>query len=124
MNIPSLRTISFTDMMAELGEMVEKARFEAGPDENEATLQERLKRTLDKAPPLYAFLLEANSYLAYWVAMASNIEGGIKGARYLDLREKRDAVERLSKSTKLFYDAASRRITIMQMGSEQESRQK
>lgn len=113
MNIPSLRTMAFTEMMDEFGKMIEDARFEAGPDEHEVLLQERLRRTLDKAPPLYAFFLEATSYLSYWTDMAANLSSQTSD-KYKDMRNKRDAAERLSKAVKLYYESASRRITLLQ----------
>lgn len=112
MQVVEFRTIGFMDMMAEITKLIDSACFEAGPDESPEVLQERLRRTLDKAPPLYAFLSAGESYLAYWTDMAANMDG-TTSQRYKDLKNKRDTCERLGRAVKLFYESASRRITLL-----------
>lgn len=121
MKISKFRTSGFQEMMDYITGLIEEANIVAPEAESKAELIERLKRTLDQGPNLYTYLQEATSYLSYWTDMASNMRGTGSDA-YKDLRNKRDAADRMAKAVKLRYESASRRITLLEMEEEYEHR--
>lgn len=88
--------------------------------ETEMALEARISKTLDELPDIYAWFLQLHAYFDHWTDFYMDQYGG-KNLDYKAMRQKRDAMEDVSKAAKLRYEATSRRLTQIQ-GHRDESR--
>ena len=71
---------------------------------------DRLERSLDELPDIYAWLLQLESWFDHWADMYAS-QFGFKSLEYKQMRERRDAMSKAASAAKLRYEGASRVLT-------------
>lgn len=84
----------------------------AVPEEQETTDQrvERLERSLDELPDIYAWLLQLESWFDHWADLYA-AQFNQRSLEYKQMRERRDAMQKAASAAKLRYEGASRVLT-------------
>ena len=82
------------------------------PSENEPVHVriERLERSLDELPDIYAWLLQLESWFDHWADLYA-AQFNLKSLEYKQMRERRDAMSKAASAAKLRYEGASRVLT-------------
>lgn len=86
-------------------------RYEHAVNETEDEKFERINRTLDELPDIIVFMLALESYFDLYATTYMKT-GGVKDPMYMDMRVRRDSMERMVKGARQRYDGASRVITL------------
>lgn len=84
--------------------------YEASDMETPGELDQRIGKTLDELPDIYAWLLQLHAYFDHWAEFNMN-QYGAKNLDYKQMRIKRDLMENCAKAAKLRYEGTSRRLT-------------
>jgi hypothetical protein len=99
------------------------AAYEPPEIETPSQLEARISKSLDELPDLYAWFNQCHAYFAHWSDYYYTADSGFgpRSLEYKDMKNKRDAMEKLASSAKLRYEGTSRRLTQL-MGRDEESR--
>lgn len=119
LTIEQMKNTPFAEIIDDIENMIELAGLREQQGDEEETSY--IRRILTRAPQLYAFLQSATSRFAYWTDVAANMYNQ-QHATYKDYRNKRDMLERMASAVKLYYEASSRRITLLDMEHQYEHR--
>lgn len=103
------RRLTFQDLNDAVYGLIQP--FEKGHEQETGQEREdRIGRTLDEAPDVYAWILNLHAYFDRWTDEFAE-QFGRQDPNYKVMRAKRDLCDKAASACKLRYDGASRRIT-------------
>lgn len=109
LTITDAKDMPYAELLDAAYDLVNQYAVPEEPETMDARV-DRLERSLDELPDIYAWLLQLESWFDHWADLYA-AQFNQRSLEYKQMRERRDAMAKAASAAKLRYEGASRVLT-------------